>query len=241
MNRNPCFLRPARETPAADRDAGRGYSVGLLCQEALTPRSSASFAGRTVTEYRMPSPNQPRISDRVSRIPKSAIHEMTRLSQAVEDVAFLSWAKPTSDTPEHIKEAAVAAIREGLVGGYSGNAGLPELREEIVEKLRRDNQIEANASQIMVTVGAIEGLAAAVMAVVDPGDLRPPTQHTSGRLSSPLEPPFSYPQSKSRDSRSTSIVFVTRLLPRPRPSYSARPTTPRVRWLPNSSFANWPT
>ena len=118
----------------------------------------------------MPSPNQPRISDRVSRIPKSAIHEMTRLSQAVEDVAFLSWAKPTSDTPEHIKEAAVAAIREGLVGGYSGNAGLPELREEIVEKLRRDNQIEANASQIMVTVGAIEGLAAAVMAVVDPGD-----------------------------------------------------------------------
>ncbi|MBW1729228.1 MAG: hypothetical protein JRJ62_17050 [Deltaproteobacteria bacterium] len=57
--------------------------------------------------------NQIRISNRVAQISKSAIHEMTRLSKQVEDVAFLSWAKPTSGTPEHIGEAAVAAIREG--------------------------------------------------------------------------------------------------------------------------------
>jgi len=114
--------------------------------------------------------NRPKISGRVSRISKSAIHEMTRLSGEVEDVAFLSWAKPTSDTPHHIKEGAIAAIRRGLVGGYSGNAGLLELREEIVKKLRRDNHVDADVAQVMVTVGAIEGLAAAVMAVVDPGD-----------------------------------------------------------------------
>ncbi len=114
--------------------------------------------------------NRPKISDRVSQIPKSAIHEMTRLSAEVEDVAFISWAKPTSDTPHHIKEGAVAAIREGLVGGYSGNPGLLELRKEIVKKLRRDNHVDANVSQVMVTVGAIEGLSAAVMALVDPGD-----------------------------------------------------------------------
>ncbi len=111
-----------------------------------------------------------RVSNRVAQIEKSAIHEMTRLSKEVEDVAFLSWAKPTSDTPEHIKEAAIAAIRSGAVGGYSPNAGLPELREEIVKKLKRDNGVDAVAGQIMVTVGAIEGLAAAVMALVDPGD-----------------------------------------------------------------------
>ena len=110
------------------------------------------------------------VSRRVSQIQKSAIHEMTRLSKQVEDVAFLSWAKPTSDTPQHIKQAAIAAIRDGLVGGYSENMGLPELREEIVAKLARDNNVQANASQIVVTVGAIEGLAAAVMAVIDPGD-----------------------------------------------------------------------
>ncbi len=104
------------------------------------------------------------------QIQKSAIHEMTRLSKQVKDVAFLSWAKPTADTPEHIKEAAVSAIRHGLVGGYSNNAGLVELREEITRKLKRDNNIDANPAQIMVTVGAIEGLAASVMAFVDPGD-----------------------------------------------------------------------
>lgn len=111
-----------------------------------------------------------RISKRVSQISKSAIHEMTRLSKQVEDVSFLSWAKPTSDTPEHIKEAAIKAIKEGLVGGYSETTGLLKLREQIVKKLKRDNTIEANVSQIMVTVGAIEGLAAAVMALIDPGD-----------------------------------------------------------------------
>ena len=79
-------------------------------------------------------PEQARVSDRVRLIQKSAIHEMTRLSKQVEDVAFLSWAKPTADTPEHIKEAAVAAINEGLVGGYSENAGLPALRRVIVRK-----------------------------------------------------------------------------------------------------------
>jgi aminotransferase len=113
---------------------------------------------------------EPRISSRIGKIQKSAIHEMTRLSKQVPDVAFLSWAKPTSDTPEHIKEAAVAAIRAGQVGGYSENAGIPQLREEIAGKLARDNNVAADASDILVTVGAIEGLAAAVMTVVDPGD-----------------------------------------------------------------------
>lgn len=114
--------------------------------------------------------NNPRISDRVKNIQKSAIHEMTRLSKEVKDVAFLSWAKPTSDTPEHIKEVAISAIKDGLAGGYSETSGMQKLREEIVKKLKRDNNIDANVSQIIVTVGAIEGLSAAIMALVDPGD-----------------------------------------------------------------------
>lgn len=111
-----------------------------------------------------------RASNRVKQISKSAIHEMTRLSKEIEDVAFLSWAKPTSDTPEHIKEGAIAAIRDGLAGGYSETSGLSKLREEIVKKLKRDNNIDADVSQVIVTVGAIEGLSAAVMALIDPGD-----------------------------------------------------------------------
>ena len=115
-------------------------------------------------------PDNPKVSNRVRKIGKSAIHEMTRLSKEVEDVAFLSWAKPTSDTPDHIKKAAISAIKDGRVGGYSEMSGLLPLRQEIVTKLKRDNNVDANVSQILVTVGAIEGLAAAVMAIVDPGD-----------------------------------------------------------------------
>ncbi|OYT29457.1 aminotransferase [Thermoplasmatales archaeon ex4572_165] len=111
-----------------------------------------------------------RISDRVLQIQKSAIHEMTRLSKEVEDVAFLSWAKPTSDTPEHIKNAAIEAIKKGLVGGYSENAGLLNLRKEIVKKLKKDNNIDAEVSQLLVTIGAIEGLSSAIMTLVNPGD-----------------------------------------------------------------------
>ena len=109
-------------------------------------------------------------SSRVRQIPKSAIHEMTRLSIQFDDVAFLSWAKPTAGTPEHINNAATQAIQKGLTGGYSPSEGLVELRMEIVKKLKRDNNIDANISQLLVTVGAIEGLGASVMAVIDPGD-----------------------------------------------------------------------
>ena len=109
-------------------------------------------------------------SQRTQEIPKSAIHEMTRLSKQVEDPAFLSWAKPTADTPEHIKEAAIRAIHDGAVGGYSTNAGIPALREQVVKKLERDNNIPADPSQILATVGAVEGLTSTVMALIDPGD-----------------------------------------------------------------------
>ena len=109
-------------------------------------------------------------SKRVAGIPPSAIHAMTALSKTVEDVAFLSWAKPTSTAPSHIHEAAAAAITDGRADGYSETKGLQKLREEIVKKLKRDNNIEADPDEIIVTVGAIEGLSAALMAAIDPGD-----------------------------------------------------------------------
>ncbi len=109
-------------------------------------------------------------SHRVGSMPVSAIHEMTRLAAGMSDVAFLSWARPEGNTPEFINESAVRAIRDNLVSAYSPVPGLPELREAIAEKLAQDNGIDAKASEILVTVGAIEGLFAAVLAVVDPGD-----------------------------------------------------------------------
>ena len=109
-------------------------------------------------------------SIRVSQLKKSAIHEMTKLSSQYDDVAFLSWAKPASGTPKHINDAAIEAIQKNLTAGYSQSEGLPELRKEIVKKLKRDNNIEAKTSEIILTIGAIEGLAVAVLATVDPED-----------------------------------------------------------------------
>ena len=110
------------------------------------------------------------VSQRVSKIGASVIHGMTKLAASVDDPAMLSWAKPTSHTPEHIGDGAIKAIREGLASGYSTSQGLPVLREAICRKLERDNNIKSDPSEIIVTVGAIEGLSAAVMALVDPGD-----------------------------------------------------------------------
>ena len=110
------------------------------------------------------------ISNRIGQIKKSAIHEMTRLSKQYDDVAFLSWAKPTSGTPKHINDAVISAIEKGLTGGYSQSEGLAELRAEIVKKLKRDNNIIAKPEELLVTIGAIEGLMASVMTAIDPGD-----------------------------------------------------------------------
>ena len=110
------------------------------------------------------------ISSRVWNIPSSSIHEMTHLAAQVPDPAFLSWARPTSGTPEHINKAACDAIQKGLTSGYSPSSGLPELREAITEKLKRDNNIDSDISEVVVTVGAIEGLSSAVMTLIDPGD-----------------------------------------------------------------------
>lgn len=126
-----------------------------------------------------------RVSDKIAVMKKSAIHEMTRLSKDLEDVAFLSWAKPMTTTPEHINRAAIKAIEDGLVGGYSTDQGLIELREEIVRKLARDNNISADASEIIVTTGAIEGLAATCIAILNPGDeviMPSPTYSTHASL-----------------------------------------------------------
>ncbi len=95
---------------------------------------------------------------------------MTRLSQQYKDVSFLSWAKPTTGTPDHINQAAIEAIKANKTAGYSASSGLLPLREAIVEKLKTKNKIKASTDEIIVTIGAVEALTAAIMAVVNPGD-----------------------------------------------------------------------
>ncbi|MBX6377160.1 MAG: pyridoxal phosphate-dependent aminotransferase [Clostridia bacterium] len=85
------------------------------------------------------------------------------------DVISFSVGEPDFDTPEHVRQAAVEAIRAGHTR-YTAVAGIPELREAVSAKLWRDNGLDYPPSQILVSSGAKESCYQAIMALVDRGD-----------------------------------------------------------------------
>jgi len=85
------------------------------------------------------------------------------------DVVNLGIGEPDFDTPRHIKEAAVKAIEHGFTK-YTPAAGIPELKEAICSKLRRDNALEYDPAQIVVSVGAKHAIYNALQVLVDEGD-----------------------------------------------------------------------
>src|SRR5712671_951512 len=85
------------------------------------------------------------------------------------DVCSFGAGEPDFDTPEHIKQACVAALEAGFTK-YTPSAGLPELRQAIAEKLEADNQITYRPSQIVVSSGAKHSCYNAILATCQPGD-----------------------------------------------------------------------
>ncbi len=81
----------------------------------------------------------------------------------------LGLGQPDFDTPVHIKDAAIQAIRDGKTG-YTNNSGIPELREVICEKFKRENNLAYSPDQVIVTAGASEALHLVMQALVDTGD-----------------------------------------------------------------------
>ena len=81
----------------------------------------------------------------------------------------LGLGQPDFDTPDHIKRAAIEAIEEGFTG-YTMNLGIPELREALSEKFRRENGLDYAPGEIMVTSGASEALFLAIAAAVEKDD-----------------------------------------------------------------------
>jgi len=85
------------------------------------------------------------------------------------DVIDLSLGEPDFNTPHHIKESAKKAIDDNW-SHYPPVAGYPDLREAICLKLKRDNGLDYNPENIVVSTGAKQSLANAVLAIVDAGD-----------------------------------------------------------------------
>ncbi len=114
-----------------------------------------------------------KLSSRLERFNEPETLKMAKLGRELRskgiDVIDLSLGEPDFDTPAHIKEAAKRAVDENW-SHYPPVAGYPELRQAVCTKLKRDNNLDYLPENILVSTGAKQSLANAVLAVVDTND-----------------------------------------------------------------------
>jgi aspartate aminotransferase len=113
------------------------------------------------------------LSDALSRVKPSATIVITQKARELKaqgrDVISLSVGEPDFDTPENIKEAAIAAIRRGETK-YPPVSGIPQLREAIARKFKRENGLDYKPSQTIVGTGGKQVIYNALLATLNPGD-----------------------------------------------------------------------
>lgn len=119
------------------------------------------------------NPHTIQISQNLSRVAPSATMAVTQAARDMKaagvDVIGLGAGEPDFDTPEHIKDAACRAIRDGKTN-YTNVDGIAELKEQICIKFQRDNELSYVSSQVNVSPGGKPVLYNALMATLNPGD-----------------------------------------------------------------------
>lgn len=117
--------------------------------------------------------NAPILSERINNLSESATLKMTKLGRELAakgiNVISLSVGEPDFNTPDNIKEAAKKALDENYTR-YSPVSGYPELKKAIADKLKRENGLDYEPSQIVVSTGAKQALANVLLTLVNPGD-----------------------------------------------------------------------
>lgn len=113
------------------------------------------------------------ISKRVQKVKPSPTLAVTaraaKLKAEGKDIIGLGAGEPDFDTPAHIAEAGIEAIRKGITR-YTGVDGTPELKDAIIAKFKRDNELTYTRNQIIVSCGAKQTCFNLCAAVLDPGD-----------------------------------------------------------------------
>ena len=113
------------------------------------------------------------LSEKISSLPVSATLAMAAKARELRakgiDVIGLSLGEPDFNTPDFIKKAAIKAIDENY-NSYSPVDGYLDLKKSICEKFKRDNSIDYNESQIVVSTGAKQSIANVCMSILNPGD-----------------------------------------------------------------------
>jgi aspartate/methionine/tyrosine aminotransferase len=107
---------------------------------------------------------------RTRHVRLSPIKEIELAAARRPGTVSLAQGIPSFDTPDVIKQYVKERMDEGAVARYSLAPGLVELRERVAEDLRRDGMAYDPDGEILITVGSIEGIAATLMAVTEPGD-----------------------------------------------------------------------
>lgn len=98
-----------------------------------------------------------RISQLARSYPASGIRKMFELAADYDNVIALTLGEPNFDTPAYIKDAAKKALDDNFTH-YAPNAGLPALREAVAKRYRREYWEGYKAENVVITVGALEGL-----------------------------------------------------------------------------------
>ncbi|MDQ3306538.1 MAG: pyridoxal phosphate-dependent aminotransferase, partial [Actinomycetota bacterium] len=115
-----------------------------------------------------------RISERVAAITPSATLAVDARAKALraagEDVIVFAAGEPDFPSPAHVVEAAAAACRDPRNHRYTPASGLPELREAVAIKTKRDSGLEADASRVLITNGGKHAIYNAFATLLDPGD-----------------------------------------------------------------------
>jgi aspartate aminotransferase len=172
------------------------------------------------------------LSDTLSRVKPSATIVMTQKARDLKaqgkDVISLSVGEPDFDTPDHIKEAAVAAIRRNETR-YPPVAGIPPLREAIGRKFKRENGLDYKPSQTIVGTGGKQVIYNALLATMNPGD----------EVIVPAPFWVSYPEMVALCGGKAVLVDTTmahgfKLQPEP----LERAITPRTKWIILNSPSN---
>ena len=113
------------------------------------------------------------LSDRLNRLSPSATLAMSQRSSELKaqgvDIINMSVGEPDFNTPDHIKAAAIQAVQDNWTR-YSPVPGYPDLRKAIVAKLKNENGLDYQPSQILCSNGAKQSVCNAIMALVNPGD-----------------------------------------------------------------------
>jgi aspartate aminotransferase len=113
------------------------------------------------------------LSKRVQAIKPSPTLAVTaraaKLKAEGKDIIGLGAGEPDFDTPQHIKDAAIAAINKGFTK-YTAVGGTPSLKQAVIAKFKRDNGLDYTAKQILVSCGGKQSFFNLALAVINPGD-----------------------------------------------------------------------